>query len=314
MNTLITNVSYYKSLLMKQFFLLFAGLLLTWSVSAQDLNARVQILSPQIQNPNQRIFTVLETSIRDFLNNRRWSGDAVQAQERIDCNFIITINNWDGSGSFKAEAQIQSSRPVYGTSYNTTVININDKDFDFNYSEGQPLDFTDQNYTSNLTSLLAYYAYIITGFDYDTFSKNGGSTYFNKAQLVVNNAQNAPNKGWKAFEGLRNRFWLTENLASKTYSPVRESIYEYHRQGLDIMSGNQQKAEKVIQGLLPKLQKIDKQKQGSMLPQLFFTAKADEVVKILSTSAPQERLRAYNLLAEMDPANISKYEALKKAK
>jgi hypothetical protein len=299
---------------MKNLLLLIAGLLLFNNLYAQDLNAQVQILSPQLQNPNQRIFTVLQTSVRDFLNNRRWTNDPLQPQERIDCTFVITINSWDGSAGFKAEAHIQSNRPVYGTSYNTTVLNINDKDFDFTYSEGQPMDFTDQNFTNNLTSLLAYYAYVITGLDYDTFSKNGGSTYFNKAQLVVNNAQNAPNGGWKAFENLRNRYWLSENLASKTYSPVRESLYEYHREGLDVMSGNQQKAEKVIQGILPKLQKIDKQKQGSMLPQLFFTAKADELVRILSNSSPQERARAYNLLAEIDPANISKYDALKKAK
>ena len=299
---------------MKKLVLLVTAIILTGSLYAQDLNARVQILAPQLQNTNQRIFTELETSIRDFLNNRRWSGDALQAQERIDCNMVITINSWDGSGSFKAEAQIQSSRPVYGSSYYTTVLNISDKDFDFNYSEGQPLDYTDQNYTSNLTSLLAFYAYIITGLDYDTFSKFGGTNYFNKAQLVVNNAQNAPNSGWKAFENLRNRFWLAENLTNKTYSSIRESLYEYHREGLDVMSGNQSKGEKVIQNVLPKLQKIDKQKQGSMLPQLFFSAKADELVKILSTSSPQERIRAYNLLAEIDPANISKYDVLKKTK
>ena len=299
---------------MKKLFLLIIGLILFQVTSAQDLNARVQILSPKLQNPNERVFTVLETSIRDFLNNRRWSVDPLQAQERIDCNFVITVTSWDGSGSFKAEAQIQSSRPVYGTSYNTTVLNINDKDFDFGYSEGQPMDYTDQNFTTNLTSLLAYYAYVIVGLDYDTFSKNGGTPYFNKAQLVVNNSQNAPNSGWKAFENLRNRFWLSENLLNKTYAPIRESLYEYHREGLDVMSGNQQKGEKAILNILPKLQKIDKQKQGSVLPQLFFTAKADELVKILSNASPQERIRAYNFLAEIDPANISKYDALKKVK
>lgn len=299
---------------MKKLILLWIGLLFVSGLTAQDLNVRVQILSPQIQNPNQRIFSILETNVRDFLNNRRWTSDPLQAQERIDCNFVITINSWDGASNFKAEAQIQSSRPVYGTSYNTTVLNINDKDFDFSYSEGQPIDYNDQNFTSNLTSLLAYYAYTIIGLDYDTFSKFGGTTYFNKAQVVVNNAQNAPNNGWKAFENLRNRFWLSENLANKTYAPIRESLYEYHREGLDMMFDNPKKTEKQILGILPKLQKIDKQKQGSMLPQLFFTAKADELVKILDTASPQERIKAYNVLSEIDPANISKYDALKKAK
>ncbi|NEU07049.1 DUF4835 family protein [Flavihumibacter sp. R14] len=299
---------------MKKLLLLLTVLILFRDLNAQDLNARVQILSPQLQNPNERVFTVLETNIRDFLNNRRWSADPLQAPERVDCNFVLTINSWDGSGAFKAEAQIQSSRPVYGTNYNTTVLNINDQDFDFTYSEGQPMDYTDQNFTTNLTSLLAFYAYIITGLDYDTFSKNGGTPYYNKAQLVVNNAQIAPNGGWKAFEGLRNRFWLSENLVNKIYAPIRESLYEYHREGLDVMSTNKQKGEKAILNILPKLQKIDKQKQGAMLPQLFFTAKADELVQILSSSSPQERIRAYNLLAEIDPANIPKYEYLKKVK
>ncbi len=297
---------------MKRFLPLIFLILSSPLLHSQDLNARVQVLAPQIQNTNPRLFGVLETTIRDFLNNRRWTTDALQAPERINCNFVITINNWDGSGSFKAEAQIQSSRPVYGTSYNTTVLNISDKDFDFNYSEGQPLDFNDQIFSSNLTSVLAFYAYIITGLDYETFSRFGGTPYFNKAAVVVTNAQSAGNSGWKAFENLRNRFWLSENFNNKNYTPVREGLYVYHLKGLDMMSENKQKAEKAIFGVLESLQKIDKQKQGAVLPQLFFTAKADELVKIIGSASPQERIKAYNLLAEIDPANISKYDVLKK--
>lgn len=292
--------------------LLLIGLLVSFRANSQDLNARVQVLAPQVENINKNIFTALETNIREFLNGRRWLADALQPQEKIDCNFIITINNWDGSNSFKAEAQIQSSRPVYGTTYNSTVLNINDKDFDFNYTEGQPLDYTDQNFQNNLSSLLAYYAYTIAGMDYDTFSKFGGTPYYAKALTVVNNAQNAPNKGWKAFEGLRNRYWLSENLSNKTYNPIRESLYEYHRNGLDQMLDNKSKGQKNILAILPQLQSIDKQKQGAMLPQLFFTAKADELINIFSSLSPQEKLKAYNILTEIDPSNISKYEALKK--
>ena len=296
-----------------RYILLLCAFLFTTAVYSQDLNARVQILSPQISNSNKRVFDILETSIRDFLNNRRWSADVLQVQERIDCNFIITINNWDGSNSFKAEAQIQSSRPIYGSTYNSTILNINDKDFDFNYAEGQPLDFSDQNYISNLTSLLAYYAYIITGLDYDTFTKNGGTSYYSKAQSIVNFSQNVPNSGWKAFEALRNRYWLTENLLNKTYNPIRETLYEYHRNGLDLMGDNPSKAIKNIYSLLPQIQKIDKQKQGSMLPQLFFTAKSDEFINILSKAEPQDKIKSYNILTEIDPANTLKYEALKKS-
>lgn len=296
-------------------YLLFFCLLITSpAIYSQDLNARIQILAPQIPNSNKRILEVLESSIKDFLNGRRWTADALKPQERIDCNFVITITDWDGSSNFKAEAQIQSNRPVYNSSYNSTLLNISDKDFGFVYSEGQALDFSDQNYISNLSSLLAFYAYIITGMDYDTFSKFGGSTYFQKAQTVLNNAQNAPNAGWKAFENLRNRFWLVENLTNKTYNPIRESLYIYHREGLDIMAENKSKGRKAIFSILPQLQKIDKQKQGSILNQIFFTAKSDELISILSSADSQDKIKAFNILSEIDPANTLKYEILKKSR
>lgn len=297
-----------------KYLLLLTLLIISKSIYSQDLNARVQILAPQIPNSNKRTLDVLETSIKDFLNGRRWSTDALQAQERIDCNFVITITDWDGSSNFKAEAQIQSNRPIYNTSYSSTILNISDKDFDFNYSEGQTLDYSDQSYISNLGSLLAFYAYIITGMDYDTFSKFGGTAYFQKAQTVLNNAQNAPNTGWKAFENLRNRFWLVENLTNKSYNPIRESMYNYHRDGLDVMAENSSKGRKAILSLLPQLQKIDKQKQGSLLNQLFFTAKSDELINILNSADQQERMKAFNILSDIDPANSLKYEALKKSR
>ena len=281
---------------------------------AQDLNARVQILSPQIQNTNKRALDVLENAIRDFLNNRKWSEDNLLPQERIDCNIVLNIKEWDGSSNFKAEAQIQSSRPVFNTTYNSTILNISDKDFNFTYSEGQTLDYSDQNFINNLSSMLAYYAYIIVGLDYDTFMLYGGSSYFAKAQAVVNNAQNSGFTGWKAFEGLRNRYWLVENLNNKTYNPLREALYDYHKNGLDAMTGDQVKGRKVIVDILPKLQKIDKQKQGSMLSQLFFTAKADEFVSILEQLSPQEKIKAINILSTLDPTNVNKYESLKKSR
>jgi hypothetical protein len=297
---------------MKRYLTLSVLFLLCLSSAAQDLNARVQILSPQVQNTNKRPLEVLQTAIRDFLNNRKWSSDNFLPQERIDCNFVINILEWDGSSSFKAEAQIQSARPVFGSSFNSTILNLADKDFSFTYSEGQPLDYSDQNYIGNLTSLLAFYAYVIVGMDYDTFSKMGGSPYYAKAQTVLNNSQSAGFAGWQAFESMRNRYWLIENLTNKAYTPIREVLYEYHRNGLDVMYDNQNRGRKYILGLLPTLQKIDKQKQGAMINQVFFSAKANEIVNILSQTAPQERLKSYNILSALDPANITKYELLKK--
>jgi hypothetical protein len=299
---------------MKYFLLILCFLLISPAVFTQDLNARVQILAPQLSNSNKRVLDMLEASIKDFLNGRKWTTDALQPQERIDCNFVITITDWDGSSNFKAEAQIQSNRPVFNSSYNSTLLNISDKEFGFSYAEGQPLDFSDQNYISNLSSLLAFYAYIITGLDYDSFSKFGGTPYYQKAQTVLNNAQIAPSTGWKAFENLRNRFWLVENLTNKSYNPIRESLYVYHRDGLDVMADNKSKGLKAILSIIPQLQKIDKQKQGSVLNQLFFTAKADEIVNILSSADTQDKLKAYDVLSEIDPSNSSKYESLKKTR
>lgn len=295
-----------------KYLLLIGFFLIPPILSAQDLNARVQILAPQISNSNKRILDILGGSIKNFLNGRRWSTDALQAQERIDCNFVITITDWDGSSNFKAEAQIQSSRPVFNSTYSSTLLNITDKDFGFTYSEGQALDFSEQNYITNLSSLLAFYAYIITGLDYDTFSRFGGTLYFQKAQTVLNNAQTSPNTGWKAIENLRNRFWLVENLTNKSYNPIREALYTYHRDGLDIMAESQSKGRKAVLSILPQLQKIDKQKQGSVLYQVFFTAKSNEIVSILSAADSQDRIKAFNVLSQVDPANSLKYELLKK--
>ena len=296
-----------------KYFLFFSLLIIPTALYSQDLNARVQILAPQIPNANKRILDVLEVSIKDFLNGRRWTSDALQPQERIDCNFVITITDWDGSSTnFKAEAQIQSSRPIYNSNYNSTVLNLNDRDFTFSYSEGQALDFSDQIYLTNLTSLLAFYAYIITGIDYDTFSRLGGTPHFQKALTVLNTAQNSPNGGWKAHEDLRNRFWLVENLTNKAYNPLRESMYDYHRNGLDVMSENPSKGRKAIYSVLPQLQKIDRQKQGAVLNQVFFTSKSDELINILSDAEPQEKLKAFAILSVVDPANSLKYEILKR--
>lgn len=297
-----------------KYLILLAFLLISPVISAQDLNARVQILAPQISNSNKRILDVLSAGIKDFLNGRRWSADALQAQERIDCNFVITITDWDGSSNFKAEAQIQSNRPVFNSTYSSTLLNITDRDFGFTYSEGQALDFSEQNYISNLSSLLAFYAYIITGLDYDTFSKFGGTPYYLKAQTVLDNAQTSPNTGWKAFENLRNRFWLIENLANKSYNTIRETLYTYHRDGLDVMAENQAKGRKAVMSVLPQLQKIDKQKQGSVLYQVFFTAKSDEIVSVLSAADSQDRIKAFNVLSQVDPANSLKYQSLKNSR
>ena len=283
-----------------------------FKVSAQDLNARVQVLSPKIQGSNKRIFQTLETAMKDFLNGRKWSADAILPQERIDCNFVLNITNWDGSSNFSGELQVQSSRPVFNSTYSSTLLNINDKDVDFIYNEGQTIDYTDQNFQSNLSSIMAFYAYIIVGLDYDTFSQYGGSPYFANAQTVVSNAQTGSYRGWKAFDSNTNRYWLSENLNNKLYAPLRSFMYDYHRNGLDAMADNVAKGRKEITTILPGLQQIDRQRVGAMFPLVFYTAKSDELVSLYSKADPQERVQAMNILLQADPANGNKYQTLQK--
>jgi hypothetical protein len=279
---------------------------------AQDLNARVQVVSPKIQSTNKRIFQSLETAMKDFFNGRKWSADAILPQERIECNFVLNITTWDGSSNFSGELTVQSSRPIYNATYTSTLINILDKDIDFTYTEGQTIDYTDQNYQSNLSSIMAFYAYIIVGMDYDTFSRFGGSPYFASAQNVVTNAQTGGSKGWKAFDGNINRYWLSENLNNKLYAGLRSFEYDYHRNGLDVMTDNQAKGRKVIIGLLPTLSQVDRQRLGAMFPLVFFTAKSDEIISILGKADSQDRLQAINILSQADPANGLKYQTLQK--
>ncbi|PYF72631.1 type IX secretion system protein PorD [Pedobacter nutrimenti] len=284
-----------------------------FKAGAQELNAKVQMLAPTVPNINKRNLELLQTTIRDFLNNNKWTNETYLQPERIDCNFVITITNWDGGSSYKAEAQIQSRRAVFGSSYNSTLLNMSDKDFDFNYNEGQPVDFSDQTFLSNIGSLLSYYAFTIIGLDKDSFSKMGGTPFYIKAQNILNLAQNAGNTGWKAFDGLRNRYWLNENLLNKSFEPLRTFIYNYHRNGLDILQDDQTKAIKNILAFLPDLQQMDKQKLGSIFPNVYFASKGEEISNVFSLANTSDKMTAYNLLVEIDPANINKYEQLKKS-
>lgn len=282
-------------------------------VKAQDLNARVQVLAPKIQTPNKRIFNALETAIKDFLNGRKWSADQISPQERIDCNFVINVTQWDGADTYSAEVQVQSSRPIYASNYNSTLLNLNDKDFNFTYTEGQTLDFNEQLFQSNLSSFFAFYAYVIVGMDYDSFSKLGGTPYFQHAQAIVNAAQTSSYTGWKAFDSNQNRYWLSENLNTNVYNDIRAFNYIYHRLGLDVMAANPDQGLQTIIQALPALADIDRQRTGAMFPQVFFTAKNNELLQVLGKANPQQREAAYQILVKADPANGNKYQALLKS-
>ncbi len=277
---------------------------------AQELNCQVSILTPQIQASDKTIYNNLQTEIRDFLNNRKWTSDEYLNQERIECSMVITISERVSTDDFKASILIQSRRPVYNTSYNSPMLNLQDNDFSFRYVQDQPLELDEANINSNLTAVLGYYVYMILGFDYDSFSPEGGTPYFVKAQTIVNNAQRLPDRGWKAFESSRNRFWLVENFLNVSFKPLREFIYTYHRLGFDIFSENIPDARASITENLPKLKKVFQEKPNSFLMQTFFTAKADEIISLFSQATNDEKSRVLQVLTLVDPANTLKYQTI----
>ena len=296
---------------MKKISLYLLFICLSFTAFGQDLNARVSVLSPKIQTTNKRIFTELETAMKTFLNGHKWCADQIESQERFDCTFVLNVTSWDGSSSFSGELQVQSSRPVFNSTYNSPVMLLNDKNIDFTYLQGQTIDYSDQSFTSNLSSIMAFYAYIIIGMDYDTFSRYGGTQYFTLAQNVVNLAQTSSYTGWKAFDNNNvSRYWLSENLNDKAYAPLRSFVYDYHRNGLDIMADNTGKGIKVIANLLPGLQQIDRTRLGAMYPLVFYTAKSDELVSIFTKADPQDRTAAMNILTQADPGDGNKYATL----
>ncbi|MDH3711438.1 MAG: DUF4835 family protein [Cyclobacteriaceae bacterium] len=282
------------------------------STQAQELNCNVVVnVGPQVETTERRVFTDMETAFFNFLNSRRWTNDVFTNDEKINCNLIITIESRPTVGNFTASVQIQSSRPVFNTNYESLVFNFADRDWQFEYVESQPLEFNDNNYTSNITSMLAFYAYVIIGLDYDSFEKLGGTPYFLKAQQTVNNTQQANRPGWSQFEGnFRNRFWLSENLNSQQLIAARESLYKYHRLALDKFSENPEEARTLILEVLRELQQAQRRKPNSILVISFFDAKNGELASMFSQGNIQVRREAYEIAKQLDPSNTTKYEAI----
>ncbi|MGJ1294592.1 DUF4835 family protein [Sphingobacterium spiritivorum] len=291
--------------------ILLLSMLITRSF-AQELNIRVEVQSPQVQNTNKRALEVLQKAISDFLNNRAWTANKVQNEERIDGALVITITSWDGSKEFKGTAQVFSSRPVYGTNYNSPILAFNDKYFNFSYIEGDILDYNENQYMSNLASLLGFYANVIIGMDADSFKLYGGNTYFSVARDIVNYSQNGDYVGWRSMDAFDNRYWLITNLTDRRYVAYRDFAYNYHINGLDKMAENEPQARTEMGALLPKLKEVDRNNSGNILTSAFYSAKSNEFVGIFSRMPGNEGVKAYNLLVELDPANSTKYEEIRK--
>lgn len=283
-------------------------------IKAQELNCNVQVNSTQIQGSDKSIFDAMEKAIFEFINNRKWTNNVFKNSERIECSILINITEQVSTNQFKATIQVQSRRPIHNTSYNSTLLNHLDKDFEFKFNEFDPLEYSENSFLSNLTSVLAFYANVIIALDYDSFSMKGGTKYLQKAQAIVGNSQGAQESGWKAFEGERNRYWLVENLLHQNYSPLRECMYRYHRLGFDVMSKDVAAGRAVVFSALQGLEKVYERKPGSFSLQLFFNAKSNEIVDLFVEGTTKEKAEITNLLNKIDPNNLAKYNKIAKGK
>jgi hypothetical protein len=244
------------------------------------------------------------------MNNTRWTNDKFLNQERIECTIQIQITERISNDEFRGSIQVQSRRPVFMTSYHSPLLNVNDESFTFKYVEYQVIEFRNTGTNDNLAAVLAYYAYLIIGMDYESYGKNGGAPYFQKAQNIVADQQNASERGWRAFESTRNRYWITENLNNPVFRPLRSFMYDYHRKGMDILAEKKDDAISTMLDGLEKLKAVRNEQPNSYLMQIFFFAKADELVNVFSMAFPEQKTRAVNLLNELDPANGTKYQAI----
>ena len=286
-------------------------LFFSFQLNAQELNCRVQVNSQKIQGTNRQKFTNMRTTIYEFINNTRWTNDVYSPEERIECNMIINLTSQVGTDGYKGSITIKSSRPVYRTSYNSSILNIVDSDVRFDFIENQTLEFNEHNHTSNLISILSYYAYVIIGMDYDTFSPLSGEQYFLKAQRIIDNAQSDQKAtGWKPYEGTFNRYWLIENLLHNDYKPLRNAMYSYHREGLDLLAEQAESARDEITSALYNVKTTANRKQGTYLLKVFFDAKADEITKIYSDGFISNKNELVDMLKQMDPANMNKWDKM----
>lgn len=299
---------------LKTFLLLIFGIIMMLSAGAQEFDCKIQISSQQIQGTNKQIFRTMQSELYEFINNKTWTNNKFSPEEKIDCNIMITLTDEISVDEFKGKIQIQASRPVYNSSYKSVLLNYVDNNFHIRYVEFEALEYNESGSNSSLINIIAFYLNIILGFDYDSFGLEGGTPFFERAETIVNQSQNAKEKGWKAFESQKNRYWLVENVMNDRYSGIRQCMYQYHRNGLDVMSKKVSDGRTVIAESLRLLQQVHRDKPGSFLMQMFFDAKSAELVNIFSESFPDEQNRVVQILSEIDPANASKYAKIKEAK
>lgn len=288
-----------------------AFILLAANAFSQELKCNVTMNSDLIQGTNKSVFSNLQKSISEFVNNRKWSELAFANTERIDCSMNIIVKKVEGD-RFTAEIQVQSRRPVFNSSYNTTLFNFKDNDFSFEYKEFDQLEMNESTITSNLTAVLAYYAYVIIGYDLDSYSRLGGSSFFEAAERIVSAAQSADLAGWKAFESSKNRYALINNITDEAFKKFRNYFYEYHRLGLDEMAINMTNARQRIATGLPLLREANRARPSAIIISSFMDAKNDELINIFSKATDKEKKEAVEILTDVNPTAIERYEKILK--
>jgi hypothetical protein len=282
----------------------------------QELRARVTVVTTRVSNNvNRNAFQTLQASLNNFLNNRKWTTETYGASERIECNFLLNLESTDELNVYKASLTIQAARPVFNSTYLSPIINYKDDNIIFKYVEFQQLDFNDNRVTgndpliSNLTAVFAYYAYMVIGFDGASFAMHGGDPYFQKAQNVINNAPDGNGiTGWKAFDGIRNRYWLTANMLDPRYSVMHDVYYNYYRLCMDNLYQNEQNARAEMLNVLNLLDQFNAENPNTMINQFFFQGKSNELIQIFKKATPPEKATAVDILSRLDITNAGKYK------
>lgn len=301
---------------MNKFFFSIALLLLCTAMQGQELNAKVTVSATRVSNTvNRSTFTTLQTALTNFINNRKWSNESYAANEKIDCNFFLNLEQTSETNVYTASLMVQAARPAFNTSYLSPIINYKDDNVIFKYVEFQILEFNDNRVTgtdalvSNLTAIFAYYANLIIAFDKLSFAPHGGDAYFQKAQNIVNNAPDGRGiSGWKPFDGIRNRYWLVENMINSRYNIMHDVYYNYYRNGMDKMYEDENAARKEMMNVLNLLNKFNTDNPNTMINQFFFQGKSGELIKIFSKAPPQDKAQARELLAKLDLTNALAYK------
>ena len=284
------------------------------SVNAQELKCQLTVNAQKITGVDPSVFTNMQTTLNEIMNTKAWTNDVFSPEERIECSIFIQITGSPAQDVYTGTLTVQSSRPVFNSTYSSPMLNFLDKDFEITFVQNQAVDFSPTTFNSNLSSILSFYAYMIIGLDYESFSKAGGTKYFNLAEQIMNavptNGGDA--KGWRPFDGTRNRYWLINNIQASKYEQFRKALWDYHFAGMDNFYDKPSLARANIMNALDKLESISKDNPNGILLAVFFQAKSDELMGIFSGADPSEKTKALNYLRAMDPTNATKYDKLSK--